>query len=73
MVPTEEQIDFFMENGYVVIKSAFTREQAAQHTANMWVRLGLDPNDKTSWTQEKIHMPQHFEVPVSKFAPKVCS
>ncbi|GJE94201.1 hypothetical protein PsYK624_103690 [Phanerochaete sordida] len=67
---TAEQVDFFMENGYVVIKQAFTREQAADFTSEMWVRLGLDPDDKSTWTQERIHMPVTKRVRVSEFAPK---
>lgn len=60
-----------MENGYVVIKHAFTKERAAEWTSNMWVRLGLDPEDKSTWTQERIHMPAHNRAEVAKFAPKV--
>jgi len=67
---TPEQVDFFMENGYVVIKQAFTKEKAAEWTQNMWVRLGLDPNDKSTWDRERIHMPWHKRETVSTFAPK---
>lgn len=66
-----EQVDFFMENGYIVIKQAFTMEKAAEHTKNMWVRLGRDPNDKSTWDQERIHMPVHHRERVADFAPKV--
>ncbi|KAH9933686.1 hypothetical protein B0H21DRAFT_759882 [Amylocystis lapponica] len=69
-VLTDEQVNFFMDNGYVVIKNAFTREKAAEFTSTMWVRLGLDPNDKSTWTQEKIHMPSHRSEPVATFAPR---
>ena len=60
-----------MENGYVVIKHAFTQEKAAEWMKNMWVRLGLDPEDKSTWTQERIHMPVHNREEVATFAPKV--
>ena len=66
-----EQVDFFMENGYVVIKQAFTKERAAEWTKDMWTRLDLDPNDKSTWDRERIHMPWHKRESVSKFAPKV--
>lgn len=69
----EEQVDFFLENGYVVIKQAFSASQAAEFTKDMWVRLGLDPNDKSTWTQERINMPWHKKVKVADFAPKVCT
>lgn len=67
----EEQVKFFLEHGYLVIKQAFTKEQAAAWTETLWVRLGLDPNDKSSWDKERIHMPLHKRETVAEFAPKV--
>ena len=64
-------MDFFLENGYVVVKQAFTREQAAEFTKEMWVRLGMDPDDKSTWNGERIHMPVTKKVRVDEFAPKV--
>ncbi|KAG8833362.1 hypothetical protein FRC18_003721 [Serendipita sp. 400] len=68
-VLTAEQIDHFLENGYVVIPSAFTREQAAEATKDVWTRLGYDPNDKTTWVSERVNMPWHRRFPVQIFAP----
>ncbi|KDQ54689.1 hypothetical protein JAAARDRAFT_49264 [Jaapia argillacea MUCL 33604] len=68
---SDEQVNHFMENGFVVIKGAFTPEQSAQWINDIWVRLGMDPNDKSTWNQERIHMPFHKRVEVAKFAPKV--
>ncbi|KAK7692761.1 hypothetical protein QCA50_004394 [Cerrena zonata] len=65
-----EQVEFFMKNGYVIIKQAFTKEQAAAWTETVWVRLGLDPDDKSTWDKETIHMPSHRKEPVASFAPK---
>ncbi|KAI0036550.1 hypothetical protein K488DRAFT_40886 [Vararia minispora EC-137] len=59
-----------MRDGYVVIKGAFPREKAEAFAAQMWVRLGMDPVDKTTWTQERVHMPALNREPVSTFAPK---
>ncbi|THH01554.1 hypothetical protein EW026_g1142 [Hermanssonia centrifuga] len=67
---TAEQIDFFLENGYVVIKQAFTKEKADAFTKNIWVRLGMDPNDKSTWNQERVHMPPINREKVATFAPK---
>ncbi|GLB36443.1 hypothetical protein LshimejAT787_0307310 [Lyophyllum shimeji] len=66
----QEQVDQFLNNGYVVIKNAFTKEKAAKWTANIWVRLGMDPNDKSTWDRERIHMPSHKRERVADFAPK---
>ena len=67
----EEDIDHFLEHGYVVIKGAFSPEQSREWTKDVWVRLGMDPNDKRTWTKEKVNMPWHSRRPVEEFAPKV--
>ena len=66
-----EQVEFFLDNGYVVIKEAFTTEKAAEWSYGLWIRLGLDPNDKSAWTRERIHMPWHKRELVSTFSPRV--
>ncbi|KAI0784778.1 hypothetical protein C8Q75DRAFT_809675 [Abortiporus biennis] len=67
---TPEQVDCFLENGYVIIKRAFTKEQASQWTKTVWIRLGMDPDDKSTWDREKVHMPYHKRETVASFAPK---
>ena len=37
----------------------------------MWVRLGLDPDEPSTWDRERIHMPSHRREPVATFAPRV--
>ena len=69
--PTEEEAEFFIENGYLVVKEAFSREQAAEFTKHLWIRLGLDPNDESTWNLERTHMPHHRFEPVADFAPRV--
>ncbi|KAF9459430.1 hypothetical protein BDZ94DRAFT_1171561 [Collybia nuda] len=66
----EDQINHFLEHGYVIIKAAFSREKAAEWTQNIWVRLGMDPKDRSTWNQERIHMPSHRREEVESFAPK---
>ena len=62
-----------MENGYLVVKQAFSREKAAEFTREMWTRLGLDPADPETWPRDRdrIHMPVHTREPVATFAPRV--
>ncbi len=60
-----------MELGYVVIKNAFPAEDAEEWTKDVWHRLGMDPNDKSTWTQERTNMPAHRREKVSVLAPKV--
>ncbi len=53
------------------MKEAFSKTQADAFTRDLWVRLGLDPHDPSTWDRERIHMPSHTRVPVAQFAPKV--
>ncbi|KAJ4476676.1 hypothetical protein J3R30DRAFT_3292198 [Lentinula aciculospora] len=66
-----EQVAHFLEHGYIVIRNGFTEEKAAEWTKTMWIRLGLDPNDKSTWIRDRIHMPWHHKESVATFAPKV--
>lgn len=67
---TEAQKSHFLEHGFVKVPQCFTRAQAEDMTSTMWTRLGMDPNDKSTWTTEKTNMPWHRHIPVSEFAPK---
>lgn len=67
---TQEQIDHFMRHGFVRIPDCFSRAKAAQWTADVWTRLGYSPDDKSTWANERIHMPDHKSEPVRTFAPK---
>lgn len=62
-----------MENGYVVIKQAFTKKKSNEWTKDLWTRLGYNPDDKSTWPIDKdhIHMPVHNREAVKIFAPKV--
>lgn len=68
---TDEEVEHFIEYGYVVIRGAFTREQAEGWLKDVFPRLGYDENDPTTWTQARIHMPSHNRVNVAEFAPRV--
>ncbi|KZT57822.1 hypothetical protein CALCODRAFT_555099 [Calocera cornea HHB12733] len=68
---TQEQVDCFIENGYVAIRGAIPQESLDYFLEDVWVRLGMDPNDKSTWTKEDIHMPSHRRSHVEQFAPKV--
>ncbi|KAJ1306274.1 hypothetical protein OPQ81_010977 [Rhizoctonia solani] len=58
-----------MNHGYVVIKKALKEEWIDRATHDIWVRLGFDQNDKSTWTQERIHQPWHRKVPAKEVAP----
>lgn len=67
---SQDQIDHFMRHGYVRLTNCFSRAKAAEWTAGVWTRLGYSPTDKSTWTTERINMPQHKSEPVQTFAPK---
>lgn len=52
------------------IPQAFTQEKAAEMTKDVWTRLGMDPNDKSTWHTLRTNMPSHNVFDASKFAPK---
>jgi hypothetical protein len=55
--PIADQVDSFMRDGYLRIEGAFSREKAAEWTQDVWTRLGMDPNDPSTWTEEWTNMP----------------
>lgn len=67
---TPDQVTSFMDHGFLRITNAFTQEQAAAWTADVWKRLGMNPNDPSTWTRERTNMPQHRLIEVKYFAPK---
>ncbi|TFY74101.1 hypothetical protein EWM64_g9911 [Hericium alpestre] len=67
---TAEQRAHFLQRGWVRIENGVPPENVARFLENVWVRLGYDPDEKTTWEKEKIHMPRHREVPTPEFMPK---
>ncbi len=51
---TPEQREQFLQHGWVKIPKAVKEEHLRAFTENVWVRLGYDPEDKSSWTKEKV-------------------
>ncbi len=69
-VLTEEQVSHFLEHGFVVIPECFTKEASDEWTKDVWTRLGMNPNDKSTWIRERTNMPEHRRLKVLEFAPK---
>ncbi|KIW49655.1 hypothetical protein PV05_11315 [Exophiala xenobiotica] len=67
---TSEQVESFMEHGFLRIPGCFTREAAEEWTKDVWTRLGFDPKDPETWTEERTNMPSHHSVAIRDFAPK---
>ncbi|KAL4892643.1 hypothetical protein BDV59DRAFT_37852 [Aspergillus ambiguus] len=67
---SEGQKQHWLEHGFIKIPKCFTREAAEQFTSSVWTRLGFCPNDKSTWTSERVNMPGHTVVSVKDFAPR---
>lgn len=66
---TQAEKDHFRERGYIQLKNCFTKEQAQPIIDNVWIRLGVDPSDKSTWA-ERTNMPHHNTFDGGNFAPK---
>lgn len=56
-VLTEEDWNFWIQNGYVVIRNAISREQALEAANFLWEFEEKDPNDPGTWyTQARAEM-----------------
>jgi hypothetical protein len=67
---TTEQAKHFVDRGYVRLSNCFDRQLADQWRELAFERMGCDPHDPTSWTEERIHLPKINLVDVCDFAPK---
>lgn len=67
---TEAEKERFRQRGYIHLKKCFTREQAQGIIKDVWIRLGMDPTDKSTWTTRKTNMPNHNSFSAAEFAPK---
>lgn len=70
-VLSAEQVESFVEHGYLRIAQCFTREDAQPWLDEAWVRLGYGPHDPGTWTERRVHMPSLRDVEVRDFAPAV--
>jgi ectoine hydroxylase-related dioxygenase (phytanoyl-CoA dioxygenase family) len=50
-VLSEEDLDFWEENGYVIIKEAITRQDCADTQNAIWNFLNMNPDVKETWYQ----------------------
>jgi hypothetical protein len=58
-----DQIEDFIEDGYVKLEGAFAKTLAEQCRAILWEETGLDPDDPAGWTSPVIRLGDHSEKP----------
>lgn len=67
---TDDQVEQFLTQGFVVIQNAFSPEQAREWSKDTWTRLGYDPEERSTWLEHRIHMPTLNALDVRAFAPR---
>jgi hypothetical protein len=67
---TEEQKTHFLDYGFVKLENCFSREAAAEFTESKWTRLGVSPDDSSTWPTGKISIAGHSIISIEEFAPK---
>lgn len=66
---SEEQVEQFIEYGYVRIPNCFDSAVADEWRALAFERLGYDANDSRTWVEPRVHLPRINTVDVADFAP----
>ncbi|KAF2121805.1 hypothetical protein BDV96DRAFT_511226 [Lophiotrema nucula] len=69
----QSQINHFLEHGWIKLSNCFTREQAEKLQETLWTRLGMDPEDMSTWHTERTNMPWFNDFSVQDIAPKAWS
>jgi hypothetical protein len=46
---SQEQVEHFVQHGWIKLSDCFSREQAGELQKNLWTRLGMDPDDVSTW------------------------
>jgi len=60
---TAREIQEFVENGFVKIDDAFSRDLAGECRRILWQKLGLDPNDPADWQEPVIRLADYERQP----------
>jgi hypothetical protein len=69
-VLTEEQVQSFLDKGYLVVKDCLKRDIANQWIDDAYQRLGYDRNDPKTWEKDIVWMDHKNQLPVREVAPK---
>ncbi|KAF1920457.1 hypothetical protein BDU57DRAFT_508788 [Ampelomyces quisqualis] len=46
---SREEVEHFVQHGWLKLSSCFTREQADVLQKTLWTRLGMEANDMSTW------------------------
>jgi hypothetical protein len=68
----KDQIQQFIEEGFVRVDQAFPRELADQGRAILWSQTGCDPADPTTWTKPVVWLGDHAQEPFRRAVNTPC-
>jgi len=60
---TEEEVRQFIEQGYVAVRGAFSRELAVRILPLVWAELEIDVQDLSTWTQPRTTLQKILTAP----------
>ena len=66
---TPEEAEHFLTHGWIKVENAIDPKYIDQWMKEMWIRTGLDPNDKASWVPEYLHLAHHHQIRNEDFCP----
>ncbi len=69
-VLNDEQVQSFLDNGYLVVKDCVDPKLAERWISEGYQRLGYDPNDPSTFVKEIIWMDHKNELPIKDISPK---
>ncbi len=69
-VLTDEQVQSFLDKGYLVVKDCLDTSIANRWIDEAYVRLGYNKRDPSTWTKDIIWMDHKNQMPVCEVAPK---
>lgn len=64
----EDQIEDFINHGFVKIENAFSKEVADEALAILWKDTGCNPNDSSTWTKPVVRLGEYAQEPFRKIA-----
>jgi hypothetical protein len=65
---TDQQIRAFIDDGFVRIDDAFSRETADEARAILWRETGCDPDNRATWKKSVIRLAGYSEPPFMRAA-----
>lgn len=77
-VLSKEDLDFWNENGYVIVKNAISQKDCEETQAAIWNFLRMSPDNKESWYQEHeekrglmLNFSDHETLNKNRFSPRI--